>query len=72
MLICLYIRFYKYISVEEKKEQALHKIISTKGKVESEISDLKEKVKLARETITIFKDEIAKLSIHPMTNTTPA
>lgn len=59
-------------SVEEKKEQALQKIINTKGKVESEITDLKDRVKLARETIVIFKDEIAKLSTHPISNTTSA
>ncbi|EAT35303.1 AAEL012525-PA [Aedes aegypti] len=46
---------------EEKKVQSLENIIDTKGKVKSEIALLKDKLKLARETITKFKAEIAKV-----------
>ncbi|XP_019535636.1 YEATS domain-containing protein 4 [Aedes albopictus] len=46
---------------EEKKVQSLENIIETKAKVKSEITLLKDKLKLARETITKFKAEIAKV-----------
>ncbi|XP_022820258.1 YEATS domain-containing protein 4 [Spodoptera litura] len=46
---------------EEKKEKTLQKIIAAQTKVRSEISELKEKLHLAKETINKFKDEIAKL-----------
>ncbi|XP_055548000.1 YEATS domain-containing protein 4 [Wyeomyia smithii] len=48
---------------EEKKVQSLETIIETKGKVKSEIALLKEKLKLARETIAKFKTEIAKVQV---------
>ncbi|XP_077290535.1 YEATS domain-containing protein 4 Gas41 [Arctopsyche grandis] len=57
---------------EEKKEQALHKIINAKGKVQTEITELKDKLKLARETIVKFKDEISKLQGHQLNNSTSA
>lgn len=43
-----------------KKEKTLKSILDAKGKVKSEIAALKNKLKLARETISAFKDEIAK------------
>ncbi|XP_055640780.1 YEATS domain-containing protein 4 [Toxorhynchites rutilus septentrionalis] len=46
---------------EEKKIQSLENIIETKVKVKSEITLLKDKLKLARETIAKFKVEIAKV-----------
>ncbi|XP_026747692.1 YEATS domain-containing protein 4 [Trichoplusia ni] len=46
---------------EEKKEKTLQKIIAAQTKVRTEISDLKEKLHLAKETISKFKDEIGKL-----------
>uniref|UniRef100_A0A182PKV2 YEATS domain-containing protein 4 n=1 Tax=Anopheles epiroticus TaxID=199890 RepID=A0A182PKV2_9DIPT len=46
---------------EEKQAQALENIIETKAKVISEIAQLKEKLKLARETIAKFKTEMAKV-----------
>ncbi|XP_013194909.1 YEATS domain-containing protein 4 [Amyelois transitella] len=46
---------------EEKKEKTLEKIITAQGKVRNEITDLKEKLHLAKETITKFKEEIAKI-----------
>uniref|UniRef100_A0A2M4BYQ4 YEATS domain-containing protein 4 n=1 Tax=Anopheles marajoara TaxID=58244 RepID=A0A2M4BYQ4_9DIPT len=46
---------------EEKKEQALENINETKLKVIAEIAQLKDKLKLARETIAKFKAETAKV-----------
>ena len=48
-------------SVEDKISKTLDNIIDVKGKVKSEISVLKEKLKLARETIGRFKTELAKV-----------
>ncbi|XP_046964938.1 YEATS domain-containing protein 4 [Nymphalis io] len=50
---------------EEKKEKTLERVISAQTKVRGEISDLKEKLQLAKETISKFKDEIAKLQNNP-------
>lgn len=49
------------VSVEEKKERTLQNILNAKNKIRYEISDLKERVKLAKETIVKFKGEITKL-----------
>jgi YEATS domain-containing protein 4 len=49
------------VSVEEKKEKSLQNILNAKNKIRYEISDLKERVKLAKETIVKFKAEITKL-----------
>lgn len=46
---------------EEKKVQSLENIIETKAKIKSEITTLKDKLKLARETIAKFKTEMAKV-----------
>ncbi|XP_035772700.1 YEATS domain-containing protein 4-like [Anopheles albimanus] len=46
---------------EEKKVQALESINETKVKVMAEIAQLKDKLKLARETIAKFKAETAKV-----------
>lgn len=46
--------------VEEKKKKTLKAIIDAKQKVRSEIIMLKNRLKLARETISQFKEEIAK------------
>uniref|UniRef100_A0A1Q3EZ26 YEATS domain-containing protein 4 n=1 Tax=Culex tarsalis TaxID=7177 RepID=A0A1Q3EZ26_CULTA len=46
---------------EEKKVQSLENIIETKAKIKSEITLLKDKLKLARETIAKFKTEMAKV-----------
>lgn len=47
------------ILVEEKKTSALKNIIDTKGKVKTEINALKDKLKLAREKIVEFKNQLA-------------
>lgn len=60
MIFSLLLLLHKPILVEEKKENTLKSIIEAKGKVKNEIVALKNKLKLARETISIFKDEIAK------------
>ncbi|XP_041977623.1 YEATS domain-containing protein 4 [Aricia agestis] len=50
---------------EEKKEKTLEKIVVAQTKVRSEISELKEKLHLAKETIAKFKEEISKLQNNP-------
>jgi hypothetical protein len=52
---------FLFVSVEEKKERTLQNILNAKNKIRYEISDLKERVKLAKETIVKFKAEITKL-----------
>lgn len=46
---------------EEKKERTLAAIQSARGKVRHEISDLKERLKMAQETIAKYKEEIQKV-----------
>lgn len=46
---------------EDKKDKTLQKIVAAQTKARTEISDLKDKLNLAKETISKFKDEIAKL-----------
>lgn len=50
-----------FILVEEKKEKTLHSIVNAKNKIRTEIITLKDKLKLAKETIVKFKEEIAKV-----------
>ncbi|CAG9833340.1 unnamed protein product [Diabrotica balteata] len=45
---------------EEKKEKTLKSILEAKQKIRNEILNLKNKLKLAKETISSFKEEIAK------------
>ncbi|XP_023211406.1 YEATS domain-containing protein 4-like [Centruroides sculpturatus] len=45
---------------EEKKEKTLSAILSAKNKIRLEIADLKERLKVARETIARFREEIVK------------
>lgn len=52
---------FLFVSVEEKKERTLQNILNAKNKIRYEIGDLKERVKLAKETIVKFKAEITKL-----------
>lgn len=47
-------------AVEEKKEKTLKQIKDAKNKIRNEIVLLKSKLKLAKETIQTFKEEIAK------------
>uniref|UniRef100_A0A6M2CWQ1 YEATS domain-containing protein 4 n=1 Tax=Rhipicephalus microplus TaxID=6941 RepID=A0A6M2CWQ1_RHIMP len=46
---------------EEKKEKSLHSILQAKNKIRLEVADLKERLKVARETIDKYKSEINKL-----------
>lgn len=46
---------------EERKERTLNAILSAKNKIRHEIADLKERLKIARETIDKYKSEISKL-----------
>lgn len=50
------------LSVEAKKESTLKAITEARNKIRIEVIDLKEKLTLAKETISKFKDEIAKIS----------
>ncbi|XP_046391278.1 YEATS domain-containing protein 4 [Ischnura elegans] len=48
---------------EEKKEKTLQTILNAKNKIRFEIGDLKERLKLAKETIARFKSEIGKVQL---------
>lgn len=45
---------------EEKKEKTLQNIMAAKNKIRHEINDLKDRLKMGKETVTKFKDEIEK------------
>ena len=53
--------FFFFFSVEEKKEKTLQNILNAKNKIRIEINDLKERLKLSKETIIKFKAEITKI-----------
>lgn len=53
--------FFVRFAVEEKISKSLENIIDVKAKVKSEITLLKDKLKLARETIGRFKTELGKV-----------
>lgn len=55
-----------FFSVEKKKVRTLQNIVEVKGKIKSEIVVLKDKLKLARETIEKFKNELAKVQKVPV------
>lgn len=46
---------------EDKKEKSVHAILSAKNKIRYEISDLKERLKQAKEQIATYKSQITKL-----------
>jgi len=53
---------YKHeTNVEERRDRSLAKIKNGRIKVQAEISDFKDKLELAKETITKFKTEIARV-----------
>lgn len=67
---CMYLNIFYWkinnvrlilFSVEEKISKSLENIIDVKGKVKAEITLLKDKLKLARETIGRFKVELSKV-----------
>lgn len=59
--------------VEDLISRTLENIIDVKGKVKQEITALKDKLTLARETIGRFKSELSKVqgTSTPAGNTTP-
>lgn len=64
-MFCFQILIYFFFNlVEEKKEKTLENIVATKVKVKTEINTLKDKLKLARETIGRFKAEISKVQVN--------
>lgn len=48
-------------AVEEKKKKTMKSIVEMRQKIRTDIVVLKNRLKLARETIAQFKDEIAKV-----------
>lgn len=52
---------FLFILVEDKIGKTMDNILEVKGKVKSEITVLKDKLKLARETIGRFKAELSKV-----------
>ena len=66
--ICNYLfnKYFNYsfnFSVEEKKDKTVKNLLNAKEKVSAEILDLREKIKLAKETINKFKEEISKAQV---------
>ncbi|XP_015519216.1 YEATS domain-containing protein 4 isoform X2 [Neodiprion pinetum] len=47
---------------EAKKQSTLQEIVEAKNKIRGEVTELKEKLTLAKETIAKFKEEISKIS----------
>ena len=45
-------------SVEEKKEKTMKNLLVAKEKISTEITDLRDKIKLAKDTIAKFKEDI--------------
>lgn len=57
--------------VEEKKVSTLDSIIKAKAKVKNELSELKDRLQLAKETIQKFRDEVQNLQLgNPATTQT--
>ena len=52
--------FIDFFSVEEKKEKTHQNIVNAQNKIRIEINELKERLKLSKETIVTFKAEITK------------
>jgi len=48
-------------TVEAKKERTLQAVLAAKTKIKNDINELKDKLKLAKETIANFKEEISKI-----------
>ncbi|GLH15722.1 YEATS domain-containing protein 4 [Gryllus bimaculatus] len=48
---------------EEKKDKTLQTILTAKNKIRHEINDLRDKLKLAKETMAKFKAEINKIQV---------
>lgn len=59
--MCFFLSLFSYGLVEELIARTLDNIIDVKAKVKGEISQLKDKLTLARETIGRFKSELAKV-----------
>ncbi len=55
--------------VEEKKVSTLDSIIKAKAKVKNELSELKDRLQLAKETIQKFRDEVQNLQLGNPTST---
>jgi YEATS domain-containing protein 4 len=59
------------VLVEEKKVSTLDSIIKAKAKVKNELSELKDRLQLAKETIQKFRDEVQNLQLgNPATTQT--
>ena len=57
--------------VEEKKVSTLDSIVKAKAKVKNELSELKDRLQLAKETIQKFRDEVQNLQLgNPATTQT--
>lgn len=63
--MCSFLFTFPLFSVETKKQKTLENIIDVKQKVKGEINTLKDKLKLARETIAKFKTELSKVQKPP-------
>lgn len=61
-MVLSFFSLFSVIAVEELISRTLENIIDVKGKVKQEITALKDKLTLARETIGRFKTELAKVT----------
>lgn len=52
-----------HFAVEEKKVKTLDSILKAKVKVKNELTELKERLQLAKETIQKFRDEVQNLQL---------
>ena len=57
-MLCANLR--RFVSVEEKRTKTEGAITAAKDRVTREIEDLRDKLKLAKETIVRFRQEIEK------------
>lgn len=64
LVVSLHLKYNEsllFFPVEEKKKTTLHKVNAAKTKVRSEITDMSNRLKEARETIQKFQQELRVL-----------
>lgn len=54
---------YFHVPVEERKVKSLENILKAKNKVKNELSELKDRLQLAKSTIQKFRDQVQHLQL---------
>lgn len=67
-IFSFYLSFPWNVAVEEKKVKSLQNILDAKTKIKGDITEVKEKLKVAKETIAKFKEEISKIQSGSLTD----